>query len=77
VEIRNQGPPIAEDVLPFIFEPFRRAQAPQKSKTSNLGLGLFIANEIVRAHGGTLDARSRAGTTTFTIRLPRRPPNQP
>jgi phosphoserine phosphatase RsbU/P len=76
VEIRNQGAPIAEDVLPFIFEPFRQAEALRKSKSGNLGLGLFIAYEIVRAHGGTLDARSHAGTTTFTLRLPRRPKNE-
>jgi signal transduction histidine kinase len=73
VEIRNQGAPIPEEVLPFIFEPFRRAQALRSSKTGNLGLGLFIAYEIVRAHGGTLEAHCGAGTTTFTLRLPRRP----
>lgn len=71
VEISNQGAPIPADVLPFIFEPFRRAQQGEKSATGNLGLGLYIAHHIVLAHGGTLDAHSAGGTTTFVMRLPR------
>jgi len=70
VEIVNHGPPIPADVLPHIFEPFRQA-ARVKSPTGNLGLGLYIAHEVVSAHGGTLEARSTDGVTTFTIRLPR------
>jgi hypothetical protein len=71
VEIRNQGRPIPAEVLPFIFEPFRRAQQGEKSKAGNLGLGLYIARQIVLSHGGTLDAHSVDGTTTFVMRLPR------
>jgi signal transduction histidine kinase len=71
VEISNQGDPIPADVLPFIFEPFRRAQQGAKSATGNLGLGLYIAHQIVLSHGGTLDAHSAGGTTTFVMRLPR------
>lgn len=71
VDICNEGLPIAPDVLPFIFEPFRRARQSELTKAGNLGLGLYIALEIVRAHGGSLQARSADGTTTFTMRLPR------
>ena len=77
VEVTNQGEPIPADVLPFIFEPFRRAKRAQKSPTGNLGLGLYIAQQIVFSHGGTLDVRSAEGTTTFVMRLPRLPPNHP
>ncbi len=70
VEISNRGDPIPPDLLPFIFEPFRRGQH-ESSTTGNLGLGLYIANQIVLTSGGTLDARSADGTTTFTMRLPR------
>ena len=73
VEVSNQGEPIPADVLPFIFEPFRRARPREKSATGNLGLGLYIAHQIVRSHDGTLDGQSADGTTTFVIRLPRRP----
>ncbi len=74
VEISNEGDPIPADVLPFIFEPFRRARQSEHSKAGNLGLGLYIASEITRAHRGTLVARSAEGRTTFTMRLPRSPP---
>ena len=76
VEVSNQGAPIPPELLPHIFEPFRRAKQREKSPAGNLGLGLYIASEIVRAHGGTIEGRSGGGTTTFTVRLPRRPPSQ-
>ena len=71
VEVSNQGVPIPADVLPFIFEPFRRADQRAKSATGSLGLGLYIAKQIVFSHGGTLDAHSADGTTTFVMRIPR------
>ncbi len=74
VVITNEGDPIPPDVLPFIFEPFRRAKQRGYSKAGNLGLGLYIASEITRAHGGTLEARSSDGRTDLTLRLPRCPP---
>jgi signal transduction histidine kinase len=74
VETINQGPPIPADVLPFIFEPFRRARQREKSATGNLGLGLYIAHQIVLSHGGTLEGSSADGSTTFVVRLPRRAP---
>lgn len=72
VEVINQGEPIPADVLPFIFEPFRRAKQHEKSSSSgHLGLGLYIANQIVRSGHGSLAAYSVDGTTTFLMRLPR------
>ena len=72
VEISNRGAPIPVDILPVIFEPFRRARERETSATGNLGLGLYIARQIMLSHGGTLDAHSADGTTTFVMRLPRR-----
>jgi signal transduction histidine kinase len=72
VEISNQGAAIPAALLPLIFEPFRRGQEG-KSTTGHLGLGLYIAKQIVLASGGTLDTRSGHGTTTFVMRLPRQP----
>jgi signal transduction histidine kinase len=53
-----------------MFEPFRQGTQPG-ARGSGLGLGLYIAREIARAHTGSIDARSGDGTTTFTLRLPR------
>jgi PAS domain S-box-containing protein len=74
VEISNRGEPIPEDVLPFIFEPFRRARQHEKSATGNLGLGLYIAKQIIQSGYGTLAANSADGRTTFLMRLPRQAP---
>jgi signal transduction histidine kinase len=71
VEISNQGAPIPAEIFPFIFEPFRGAKQRKDSARGNLGLGLYIAKQIVLAHRGTLDAHCAGGTTTFVMRLPR------
>jgi signal transduction histidine kinase len=67
--VHNRGPAIPADLLPHIFDPFRRG--PQNGHPRGLGLGLFITAEIVRAHGGTISVRStdREGTT-FSVILP-------
>jgi PAS domain S-box-containing protein len=75
VEISNQGEPIPEDVLPFIFEPFRRGKQHDRSAIGNLGLGLYIAKQIVHSGCGTLAAYSADGRTTFLMRLPRQAPS--
>jgi signal transduction histidine kinase len=72
--VHNAGKPIPEDELPRIFEPLSRSAASSRAQRhdSGLGLGLFIAKEIVQAHGGviTVDSSQKAGTS-FTVRLPR------
>lgn len=70
LDVHNVGEPIAPDVLATIFEPFRSGQSRRPER--GLGLGLFIAHEIVRAHAGRIDVASdREHGTTFTVRLPR------
>jgi len=69
--------PILEDDLPRIFEPLCRASTSsatshQARDDTGLGLGLFIAHEIVQAHGSALTVASSAEDgTTFTVHLPR------
>jgi signal transduction histidine kinase len=71
VEVCNAGPPIPGELLPRIFEPFRRAEGEDRH-TAGLGLGLFIVQQIIRAHGGSIAVRSTAAEgTTFSVRLPR------
>ena len=74
--VRNQGPPISPDVLPTIFDPLVRGTLMDESRerrAGSIGLGLYIAHEIVTSHGGTVDVSSSAESgTVFTVRMPRR-----
>jgi signal transduction histidine kinase len=51
-----------------LFQPYARGDAP--SGTRGLGLGLYIADQIARAHGGTLSATSTSQETRFAFRMP-------
>ena len=72
--VHNRGEPIPEDVLPFIFNPmgrFSQRSAIDHGPTEGLGLGLFIASEIVASHSGSIDVVSDANQgTTFLVSLP-------
>jgi signal transduction histidine kinase len=76
VRVHSEGPAIPASELPGLFSPFKRLRGASAGRgrgdSANLGLGLYIAERIVSAHGGTLDVRSspEAGTL-FTVRLPR------
>jgi signal transduction histidine kinase len=75
-EVHNFGEPIPPSKLPHIFEPLVRANvAPEKrTQGDSLGLGLYIASTIAKAHSGTLDAESsQTKGTLFRARLPRDP----
>ena len=70
VQVNNAGTPIDRDDIEHIFDPFRRGD---RAASAGLGLGLYIVERIVHAHGGAIDVRStEADGTTFTVRLPRR-----
>ncbi|MGD0247612.1 MAG: ATP-binding protein, partial [Candidatus Limnocylindrales bacterium] len=68
VGVRDHGPGIASDVLPLLFRPYTRLA---QKRSAGLGLGLYLAREIVTAHGGTIEAESSLGEgTTIVVRLP-------
>jgi signal transduction histidine kinase len=64
----NSGKRIPAEALPKLFQPFYRGGS--RPSLQGLGLGLFIASEIARAHGGTLTADSTVQETRFTLRIP-------
>lgn len=71
VVVRNEGA-IPPELLPRIFDPFRGARASTGSR--GLGLGLFITQQIVEAHGGRISVESNPSAgTAFTVVLPRDP----
>jgi PAS domain S-box-containing protein len=71
LEVTNRGEPIPPEVLKTLFEPFKRGDE-QQPPGANLGLGLYIVDQVVRAHGGSVTVRSdREAGTSFTVRLPR------
>jgi len=77
--VHNEGPAIPAAAIPTLFDPFTRPAAEDDGTTSEgLGLGLYIASEIVHAHGAAISVASQEGEgTTFTIRWPRRLPGRP
>jgi phosphoserine phosphatase RsbU/P len=76
LEVHNRGEPIDPGRLPTIFKPLNRDK--MDVQTRSIGLGLYIVDHIVRAHGGTVEATSsfRDGTR-FIAKLPRVPPSRP
>lgn len=66
------GAPIPPERLATLFDPFRRGEHSAIAHRSGLGLGLYIAHEIVRAHKGELTARSSEAGTVFRVELPLR-----
>lgn len=72
VEVHNWGAPIPQELMPVLFEPMLRGPGRGEKVTRSVGLGLFIVDQIARAHGGRVEVRSsvEAGTT-FALRLPR------
>jgi signal transduction histidine kinase len=70
LEIANSGPPIPDDAVPSLFEPFRRMQARTGGR-GGAGLGLSITRSVATAHRATVTARSQpAGGLDITVVIP-------
>jgi len=67
LRVSNAGR-IDDALLPRLFEPFKASFHQSKG----LGLGLYIVDQFVRAHGGRIAARNEAGQVVFEAMLPRR-----
>lgn len=71
IEVEDDGPGIAPEHLPRIFERFYRVDKGRSRDLGGTGLGLSIARHVVESHGGTIRVESRLGVgTRFTIRIP-------
>jgi sigma-B regulation protein RsbU (phosphoserine phosphatase) len=67
ISVRNEGEPIDEDRVHTIFEPLER---DEPAESGSLGLGLFIVDQLVRAHEGQVEVQSGEDGTEFQVRLP-------
>ncbi len=78
LSVHNWGPPIPPEMMPHLFEPMRRGDnAPLPSRNKSVGLGLYIVQQVVLAHGGTIEvSSSEEQGTTFRVCLPRSPPSR-
>ncbi|WP_439518426.1 ATP-binding protein [Hydrogenophaga sp.] len=76
--VQNSGAPIPAHTLSMLFDPLSRGTAQEtgpgdESATgANMGLGLYVVQEIVKAHGGTVEVASNESFTRFCLRLPRK-----
>ena len=71
VEVEDDGPGLEEDELEAVFEPFRRGEQSRNRETGGAGLGLTVARQAARAHGGDVMLRNRAnGGLTARLHLP-------
>lgn len=72
LSVADDGPGIAADELPHIFERFFRGRS---ARARGSGIGLTVVRELVRAHGGEIEVSSQTDRgSTFTVRLPVSPP---
>lgn len=72
MSIEDTGVGIAEDELPKVFDKFFRSQDPRVQEQTGTGLGLALAHEVVRLHGGQITVESEINKgSTFTVLLPR------
>jgi two-component system OmpR family sensor kinase len=74
ITVTDNGPGIAPDLLPEVFERFARGDSSRSRAAGSTGLGLAIVAAVVSAHHGSVSVASKPGNTVFTVRLPATPP---
>jgi two-component system, NtrC family, sensor histidine kinase GlrK len=70
VDVIDSGPGLSPAVIGRLFQPFSAANVDGTSRQGGIGLGLSLAREVARAHGGDLGVVREGGLTTFRLELP-------
>ncbi len=70
IEIHDNGPGIAPDLLPALFDRFTRGDSSRTRASGGAGLGMSLVEAIMHGHGGTASVTSEPGNTTFVLRMP-------
>lgn len=73
LEIANAGAPIPAETESTLFNPFKRSSLNNPRNRTGMGLGLYIAQQIVREHEGEIAYRHEDGKVVFAVRLPLAP----
>jgi len=76
LSVTDDGPGIAAELLPGIFERFARGDTSRSRGSGSTGLGLAIVAAVIAAHHGTVSVTSRPGRTGFVVTLPVRPASE-
>jgi signal transduction histidine kinase len=72
LQVSDTGCGVAAEDVPRLFERFFRGRAPQARTHEGSGIGLSLVQELVKLHGGTVEAHSEVGVgTTITLKIPR------
>lgn len=78
IEVSDQGIGIGPEQMPYLFQPFSRLEEQRAREIKGIGLGLYISQGIVEAHGGRIWVESALGKgTTFHVMLPAQPVHEP
>ncbi|GAA4902124.1 ATP-binding protein [Ferrimonas pelagia] len=72
ITIRDQGPGIAPDKIEQVFEPFFRLESSRNRHTGGVGLGMSIARNILRSHGGDIQLQNQHPGLLITLTIPNR-----
>lgn len=70
IEIHDNGPGIAPDLLPSLFDRFTRGDSSRTRESGGAGLGMSLVEAIMHGHGGSASVTSEPGNTTFVLRMP-------
>lgn len=70
LRVSNMAPPITDAAMGTLFDPFKPRSVGNVRNPGGLGLGLYIASEIAKGHGGKLDYSHDGIRVTFTVTLP-------
>ena len=73
IRVRNVGAPIPEELAAGMFNPFKRTSLHNPTNRTGLGIGLYIAHQIVTGHGGSIAYAYEAPHVVFTVELPAAP----
>jgi light-regulated signal transduction histidine kinase (bacteriophytochrome) len=74
LDVINVGEEIVEETARTLYNPFKRLSANNARNKGGMGLGLYIARQIMLEHGGTIDYSYQAPYVRFTLHLPTTPP---